>query len=300
MSNRFDAGSQAAMEAVEAWANVVTARRLLDISESALARLEDIAGQIDERSSAGAGSNVDALTARSRVENGREAVVTARTNVTRAEAVFAAVFGHKPGRGIGLPPRAPAPPAEGAVGSPVLLRAEAELAAARAALAVAEAGRVPPVSAQVTAVGPDWDVDGAPVSNYLLAPSRSVRTRIAIAQARVQAQEAELRQVRKELDRQLLIQRAEIGAAGQHVEVARRAAEANRQNREAAHDQFRIGRRSLVELLDVEREALAAEERLITAEHDRVLLGYAALAVTGDLMDAFGVALPSPQPEQNS
>ena len=55
-----------------------------------------------------------------------------------------------------------------------------------------------------------------------------------------------------------------------------------------------VGRRSLIELLDAEREALASEQQRIGAEHDRAMVGYAALAVTGDILDAFGITLPPP------
>ena len=152
LAGRLDAGSRAALSAVEAWAGVATARALLRVSEASLIALETTTAQIEERSSAGLGSSVDALTARSRLANERAAVVAARSEVTRAEAIFIEVFGHAPAPGLSLPPRAPRAPEAGAAGSPTLRRAEAEVLAAEAEHAAALAGRVPSLSVTVSAV----------------------------------------------------------------------------------------------------------------------------------------------------
>jgi outer membrane protein TolC len=63
LSGRLEVGSRAALSAVEAWAEVATARALLHASEEALTSLELTTAQIEERSSAGLGSSADALTA---------------------------------------------------------------------------------------------------------------------------------------------------------------------------------------------------------------------------------------------
>lgn len=293
VAGRLDAGSRAALLAVEAWAGVATARALQEVSESSLTVLEATTAQIEERSSGGLGSSVDALTARSRLANERAAVVAARSEVTRAEAIFIEVFGQAPAPGLSLPPQAPRAPEAGAEGSPTLRRAEAEVLAAQAEHTAALAGRVPSLSVGVSAI-PGGSAAAGLASEQLLSPARGRTARVAAAEARIDARRVDLDATRREIESRVRILSAERGAVADRLAAARAATEANRANLEMARDQFKAGRRSLIELLDAEREALASERQRILAEHDRAVLGYAMLAVTGDLLDVFGVTLPSP------
>ena len=61
---------------------------------------------------------------------------------------------------------------------------------------------------------------------------------------------------------------------------------------DAAREQFSIGRRSMVDLLDAQRDYVRAEDTLIRAEQERFLTDYAALALTGDILDLFDIILP--------
>ena len=292
VAGRVEAGSQAALAAVSAWADVVTARRLVAASDASLDALEETVSRIAERSDAGVGTSSELLTAQSRLANERARVVGARADAAKAEAVFAELFGHAAPAGLSLPPTAPALPAAGVAGSPALQQAEAERVAAEADLAAVKSALFPALSVQTsvteagTRVGPGVEQD--------LSPSRGRAARVAAAEARVEARRVDLDATRRELESRLRILAAETAAARDRLAATQAAAEANRANLSTARDQFDVGRRSLIELLDAEREALASEQQRIGAEHDRAMVGYAALAVTGDILDVFGIALPPP------
>jgi outer membrane protein, adhesin transport system len=293
LAGRLDAGSRAALLAVEAWAGVATARALVRVSEASLTALETTTAQIEDRSSAGLGSSVDALSARSRLANERAAMVAAQSDANRAEAIFIETFGHPPGPSLSLPPKAPRAPDGGAEGSPTLQKAEAEVLAAEAEHAAALAGRVPSLSVSVSAIPGSQAVAGL-ASEQLLSPARGRTARIAATEARIDARRVDLDATRRELESRVRILTAEQLAVADRLAATLAAREANRANLEVARDQFQAGRRSLIELLDAEREALASERQQILAEHDRAVLGYAVLAATGDILDAFGVTLPAP------
>ena len=57
--------------------------------------------------------------------------------------------------------------------------------------------------------------------------------------------------------------------------------------------QFRIGRRTLIEILDAQRDLVNAQERLIFAEQNFFLTNYAALSLTGDILDLLGISINS-------
>lgn len=290
VAGRVDAGSQAALAAVQAWADVVTTRRLVAVADASLTALEETVAQIAERSDAGVGTSSELLTAQSRLANERARVVGARAEVTKAEAVFTELFGSAAPADLSLPPDAPALPAAGASGSPALQQAEAERVAAEADLAAAKAALFPALSVQTSAT--DAGLRVGPGVEQSLSPSRGRAARVAAAEARLEARRVDLDATQRELDSRLRILAAESAAAQDRLAATVAAAEANRANLSTARDQFDVGRRSLIELLDAEREALASEQQRIGAEHDRAMVGYAALAVTGDLLDVFGIRLP--------
>jgi adhesin transport system outer membrane protein len=292
VAGRLDAGSRAALAAVEAWAAVATSRALVRVAETSLAALEQTTAKIEERTNAGLGSSAEALTAQSRLANDRAAVVAARSEVIRADAVFMEVFERAPTPGIGLPPKAPHAPSDGAEDNPTLRRAEAEVLAAQAEYTAALAGRVPQISVTISAVPGAGAVAGL-ASEQLLSPARSRTARVAAAEARVGARQVDFDATRRELQSRFRILSAEVRAVEERLAARRIATAANRASLTVAREQFEAGRRSLIELLDAEREALASERQAILAEYDQAVLGYAVLAATGDILDVFGVIFPA-------
>ena len=86
--------------------------------------------------------------------------------------------------------------------------------------------------------------------------------------------------------------RTDQSAGEARVIAARQAVTSNAESVDAAREQFSIGRRSMVDLLDAQRDYVRAEETLIRAEQERFLTDYAALALTGDILDVFDITLP--------
>lgn len=295
IAERHDAASQAAHAAVQAWSEVVTARALLAANETTLAALAATVARIEERTAAGVGASQELLAAQSRFANERAATVVAQAEVSRAEAVFFEIFGDVPAASLSLPPQAPRAPSEGAASSPLLYVAKSAVLAAEAEHAAALAGRVPTLAVTVSALSGAQAVAGL-TSEHLVAPGNSRRARVAAAEARIDARRNELEATSRTLQRRLRILDAEAQAAESRLGAAQEANAANQANLAVLRDQFETGRQSLIGLFDAEREALTAQQQRITALHDRVVLSYAALAVTGDILDLFGIKLGDTSP----
>ena len=289
---RLDAACGAALGAVQAWAQVVTARALADAAERSLRASEATSAKIEARTKAGLGSSSEVLTTAYRLANDRAALAMAQSDVLQAEAIFAEAFGAPPKPDMALPPLAPRLPQSGAQGSPLLIRAQAEVFAAEADRTAALAGRVPAVSLSLSAIPGERAVSGL-AAQHALSQARGRKARIAAAEAQVEARRVDLDATRRELDSRLRILSAQESAIDGRVQAARAAAAANKANLDIARGQFQAGTRSLIELLDAEREALSSEQVQIQADHDRAVVGYAILAASGDLLDVFGIVLPS-------
>lgn len=285
------------LDAVVVWYDLRAARARFDIANENTRAHDRVLQQVRERADAGAGGNADVLTTEARLATARARAAEARARVERAESAFAASFGTRPSAQLAAPPQAPRlPQAEDdalIATSPRILGMAARIAAAEADIAVARAQRFPRIGIDGEArrgsnratLDVDYDA-GAPGSQ---------RARIAAAEAERDAVLAERDGLAREILRALADLRSDQRAGAARVSAAREAVRANRATVEASREEFSIGRRSLIGLLDAERDLLEASETLIAAEREVALSGYAALALTGDILDAFAITLPHTQ-----
>jgi adhesin transport system outer membrane protein len=68
--------------------------------------------------------------------------------------------------------------------------------------------------------------------------------------------------------------------------------EANQNTRDVYAQQFDIGQRSLLDLLDATNELFLSKNDLITAQYEELFANYRILASQGELVQALGVAMP--------
>ena len=296
-AQQIETGARVTLEAVEVYKRLLTSRRLLAIAEENLNVLRGFANQIEERVVRGAGSTADRLIAQSRVADAETQRVDAQAQLERAEAAFRRLFGEIPGN-LPKPVKAPPLPAGEADvldQSPRLRAANATLKAAEADLMAASARRQPGVELGATgrrASGGGGDLALDLTLNYSLDTRGERRAAIDAAQARLDAAEAERDTLLRDVREALAFVRTDQTAGEARVIAARQAVNSNAASVDAAREQFSIGRRSMVDLLDAQRDFVRAEETLIRAEQERFLTDYAALALTGDILDLFDITLP--------
>ena len=296
-AQQLETGARVTLDAVEVYNGLLTSRRLLAIAESNLRVLRDFADQIEERVVRGAGSTADSLIARSRVADAETQRADAQAQLERAEAAFRRLFVKIPAK---LPPQVKAPPlpageADVLEQSPRLRAANATLRAAEADLLAARARRQPGVELGATgrrASGGGSDLALDLTLNYSLDTRGARRAAIETAQARLEAAQAERDTWLRDVREALAFVRTDQTAGEARVIAARQAVASNAASVDAAREQFSIGRRSMVDLLDAQRDFVRAEQTLIRAEQERFLTDYAALALTGDILDVFDITLP--------
>lgn len=179
--------------------------------------------------------------------------------------------------------------------SPRLRAANATLKAAEADLVAASARRQPGVELGATgqrASGGGGDLALDLTLNYSLDTRGERRAAVDAAQARLDAAQAERDTLLRDVREALAFVRTDQSAGEARVIAARQAVASNAASVDAAREQFSIGRRSMVDLLDAQRDDVRAEDTLIRAEQERFLTDYAALALTGDILDLFDITLP--------
>ncbi|MTI02428.1 TolC family protein [Roseibium sp. RKSG952] len=294
--DQLQTASATALAAIETYVLVLNQREIVEISRRNVEVHETIEQQIADRTASGAGSNADVLTARSRVADARTRFADARARSDRANARFREVFGTPPGS---LTAPIPAPNLSRSdlqivLDSPQIRRADATLAAAKAERAAALARRQPDIRVSAFA---DQDVNrdanfGVDLSvNYELDSTGKRRAAIAAAEAQVKEAEFARETLIREITRELDFIRSDQQAGAQRLREAQIAVRANADSVAATQEQFTIGRSSLIEILDAQRDYVNAQERLILAEQNFFLTNYAALGLTGDIVDLLGIKL---------
>jgi adhesin transport system outer membrane protein len=182
--------------------------------------------------------------------------------------------------------------------SPAIQVAQADLAVARHGVAAARAPYQPKVSLDATLKhGSDWGgVKGIQSDVYLgvqaewrLWSAGGAQAAGKAAVANEAASRFALDKIRDDLQRQVgvfwfdFMSGNEVTRSyAEYVENARSSAEATRQ-------QFRVGRRSLMDVLNAENERFTAESNLVTAQLDLVRASYRLLGIQGQLPGLLGL-----------
>jgi outer membrane protein TolC len=297
---RLEVAAALALEGVEAWQNLVAAREQYDLARDNEAAHRDLLGQVEDRSDAGAGTQSDVLTAQARLADAVSRRVQALSQRDRAEAVFREIFA-RDAASLSAPPEAPTlsevPDETLIASSPRVRGIDASIKAAEADLAVTEAARFPRVDLRTTGRrevrGDGIDTDLDLLLDYDSGAPGQKAAAIRESQARLAALHADRDSLAREIRRALDFARSDRRTGRERVRAAREAVAANAATVAAAREEFSIGRRGLIGLLDAQRDLFEAGERLIVARREQALSGYVVLALTGDILDAFAITLPS-------
>lgn len=295
---RLVAAASAALAAVEAYIDVLSAQERKLLQDRNLATHKSFLAQVEERRLVGVGSESDVLTLRSRTSNAQTRAIDAEAGVRQAAARFLEVYGTAPAS-MSPPPQAPElkVSSAAAVGqSPRMRTLNAEIEVAKARLAQAQAERIPRVLLGGTA-RPDNNGGAETVFDlsveYSFDNRRDGDAAIARSKAELTSLLAQKLQLEREIKRSLDFLEVERNAGTKRLQAAANAVRDNRLNVAAARDEFSIGRRSLAEVLDAQRDFVDAQETVVSAKAENLLAGYQALALTGDIVDAFGITLPA-------
>lgn len=295
-AGRVNARGDLATAVAAAYGEVLTAKTMVASWQRLLDQTGEIERQARLRFKDGESPSTDVDQAAARLAEARGGLAGAEGAVAASRAHYRNLVGEDPVQLAPLPtgPAAPATLDEAvafaAHNSPAIAQAEAALTAARAANRGARAERLPTVGAFAEAgrikdeFFPDYRANSATVgirANWQLYSGGRVGGRITETNAEARAAEARLRAVRQQVE-EVVITLFEGLRTAQLVAVA--AADQSRASEQArvsvAHE-VRVGMKPQLELLDAEREALAATARAAQAAAARMTTAYRLSAALG-------------------
>lgn len=288
--------SQLVVAVAQAYGDVLTAARLVDLYDRLVTETAEIGRQAELKFKAGESPSTDVAQARARQAEAHAALARAQGMQVSAKARFRDLTGLEPADLQPLPANPPLPATLGEAmdaalaANAMLAQAEAGLRAAQAAARGARAERLPTVGAFAEAATvrdqffPGYRGDSATVglrARWQIFGGGRVSGKVAETDSGVRAADARVRAARQQTEEQVI-------AAFQDVRTAQLVEQASAQQTAAAasalesvRQEVRVGMKPQLDLLDAEREATAAAAGAARAGGDRIVAAYRLLALMG-------------------
>jgi len=305
----FDTAEAVALDAVEAYLDVRRAQRIVELGQENVRAHEEILALVQSRATQGLGTTADTEQARARVAAAKASLARSNGRLNDAMARYLAV--------VGIPPEnlqpADAPELElpsnvdeavqaALDKAPSIQAAEADIETAQATTKVADAAFYPEVNVEVSAGwnknldgtrGVNRDLQALVVGNYNLYRGGIDTARKRETVARLAEARDVLDQTRREVEEQVRLSWSGLNAARERrVALADQVTAIERVLR-AYQDQFRLGQRTLLDLLDIQNELFVTQTGLATEETTVKFGVYRTLASMGVLLESTGVVAPA-------
>ena len=304
----LDASETAALEATRAYADVARYRELVDLATQNYIEHKQATNLVEERPKSNMCSRVYEEHENEKMALAESNLLTELTNLHDVSARFLRVVGEKPSTSLPSLPEpfklAPLPAStdalmrDGLPRSPVLLAAVQNARSNRIAVETAKASYLPRVDLQLYgnqgnnsggSVGDSRSQGVAIALSYNLyrggADKAKEKQVVSLADQARDQQEKACRDVRQTLSLAFSDARSLSEQLG-YIDKHRLATE---KTREAYRQQFDIGQRTLLELLDTQNEFFEASRSYINSRHDQAAAQARTLAAMGQLVSAIGV-----------
>jgi outer membrane protein len=288
--------SQLVMAVTQAYGDVLTAAHMVDLYGRLVIQTTEIERQARLKFRAGESPSTDVSQASARLAEARAGLARAEGMRVSSAAHFRNLTGLEPVDLQPLPsnPVLPATLDEAmdaaTRNNPALAQSEASLRAAQAAARGARAERLPTVGAFVEGATvrdqffPDYRADSATVgirARWELFSGGRVSGKVAETDSSVRAADARARAMRMQVEEQVISAFQDVRTAQLVEQAATDQASAAAQALDNVRHEVRVGMKPQLDLLDAERESIAAEAGAARAGTDRIVAAYRLLSLLG-------------------
>ncbi len=296
------------LDAVEAYLEVLRHRERVQIAEDNVATHRGTLGKVQQRADAGGGNIADVRQAEARLSAAESALVETRGDLRDAEALFERVIGQKPDTleaptlpAAALPDDVDEAVATSIENSPTVQFARADVESAQADVKQQEASLYPDLRLEVGGSVADnldgkteteHDASALLVLRWNLYRGGADTARIREFKHRLAEATDLLRVNERNVAEDARVSWNAIDVSRQNVQILSQNVEANLRTRDVYGQQFDIGQRGLLDLLDANNELFLSRDNLITARYAEIFATYRLLATMGALVETVGAPAP--------
>ncbi|PHS70930.1 MAG: type I secretion protein TolC [Methylophaga sp.] len=312
----FGVAENTALDTVEAYLNVLRRQRLVDLAMTNLESHERTHDQISLRSERGVGRKSDMAQSLGRVALAKSNLIAEESNLLDAETDYIRVVGTAP-ESLTEPqsPEAQLPENVdeaidlGLSNHPVLKSAVADVESANAQHDTASSPFYPRVDFELGTTL-DHDIDGVRGTNKDVTAMFRLRYNLLNGgrdKARLEEtahlinQAAEIRNnTHRQVEQSVRLSWNALQTVKNQMMFFQQHVDSSEDSRNAYQQQFSLGQRSLLDLLDSENEVFSSRQTLVNAKYDQLFAMYRVLNSMGLLLQNIDVALPEVMAKNNS
>ena len=304
-----------ALSVSQAYLNYLKNQQVVTLSEKNVESHQEIYGQIKERTDSGMGSIADLSQVMGRLARAQSNLIAARNNYQDARAEFISLTNISPDDLVMPVPDADMLPEDKTSGlilaierHPIIKSARQDINAARAFSGSVKANYYPKLSLEIAA-NTDNDVAGEDGLNRfgpnvgghrndlsvmlrmqynLYSGGKDVALQRSAAYQIIEAQEINYRAHRQVTESFGLAWNA-YSMLGLQKQYIQQHVVTSKDTQEAYKQQFSLGQRNLLDLLDTENELFQARQDFLDADFNELSARYRLLNVTGQLLDSLRV-----------
>lgn len=293
------------LDAVEAYLEVLRHRERVELAENNVTVHRQRLQQVQARAQAGGGNIADVRQAEARLANAESGLVQAQGNLRDAEALFIRVVGQGPEtlEEPAIPADALPADVEAAVNSaiensPTVAFARQDVKTAEADVKQQEASLYPDIRLELSGSANDnvdgrtnseFDASAMVVLRYNLYRGGADTARIREFKWRLAEAIDAMHTNERKVSEDARVSWNAIETSHSNVGILQQQVTANERTRDVYKQQFEIGQRGLLDLLDADNELYLANDSLITATYAEVFANFRLLATMGALQKSLGI-----------
>lgn len=294
-----------AVRAVQVYLEVMRRSAVVELTQVNLAHHDNTLGKISERFENGVGTRIDVVQTQGRRAQSKGNVLLSERDARNGRAEFFRVVGENPADLL-LPAQITGLPStlEEAIETamrinPGLLAAKSDLDAAVAAQKQARSAYQPRFDLEVGAtrndngdgsIGANDDETAVIRMTYNLYRGGADKARINESQAREFAARETVRSVQRSVTEDVTLVWNELEDILVRLEYLEAHVKSTQEVLTVYNEQLSLGKRTLLDLLDVQNELLRANIAYLTGQYTATLARYRVLASTGRLLNAMGLS----------
>ncbi|MGK9172017.1 TolC family outer membrane protein [Yokenella regensburgei] len=296
-----------ALQAIQSYLDVLMREQMVKLAEDNLKNHERVMDQIQLRTQQGVGRQADFDQAQARLAQARNNLLTEQTNLEDSRANYESVTGKEadslvmPGK-IAVPESLAAARSVMLASSPLLKQADADVEATRQQYEAAKSRFYPNVNLEVGRTM-DNNIDGTRGHNqewqamvrmrYNLYNGNSDQATLTSYAYKMQEAQDVKNNALRQLNEELRLAWNARNNAAQQVPIAKEYADRSVTVRSAYQEQFSLGDRSLLDMLDSENEVFSAQRRYVELQFLDMFTAYRINARTGELLKSLNVQAPT-------
>ncbi len=315
-SRVIDFSESIGLRALTAYLNVIRGQELVDLAETNVERHTDIVDRIRIQVEGGAGNAADLDQASGRLALATSTLLQLRGNLRQSEAAYLEAVGQPVDAlvfpfdaNLPIPEQVDEAIAVASDNNPRLAAAAQETRARTNDVQVARAPFFPRVTLEVEGsrneniggiAGPSSEAKAMVVLNFNIFQGGAKRARADAAKARLSEARLRENEARRGVELNVRNRYSAFVTARERIPILESHVDSSERALEAYTQQFILGRRTLLDVLNVENEVFGAQASLLNGEINELLSQYQILTALGRLLETLGVAVGSlngPEPQ---